>query len=206
MNLVVGVDRACSPLGLAALDYAGVWGLRVLPLLVGGDVPHFRSVSRGVLDASSDPDTVRSWWRNAPKANVGVACAASGLVVLDIDSCARAIRTMARLVEALGPLPQTWTAWTPGGSAQHFYRWEGPYRELREGLGLGVSIVHWSYVVAPPSCDSAHRRYSWRYRPGNVPLSPLPASWQERLSLSKHGRPRALHRVLRTLAHVGGAS
>ena len=74
-----------SELSRAAIAYASRWGWRVLPLHAGAKEPHGRSVPRGHLDASSDLASIARWWSAAPRANVGVACAASGLIVVDVD-------------------------------------------------------------------------------------------------------------------------
>ena len=41
--------------------------------------------TRGCLDASTDPDVIRAWWRRWPTANVSVATGAPGPDVLDVD-------------------------------------------------------------------------------------------------------------------------
>jgi hypothetical protein len=42
--------------------------------------------AHGVLDATTDPATIKHWWAAHPDALVGVATGASGLVVADVDS------------------------------------------------------------------------------------------------------------------------
>ena len=41
--------------------------------------------TRGCLDASTDPDVIRAWWRRWPDANVAIATGAPGPDVLDVD-------------------------------------------------------------------------------------------------------------------------
>jgi hypothetical protein len=41
--------------------------------------------TRGCLDASTDPEVIRAWWRRWPAANVSVATGAPGPDVLDVD-------------------------------------------------------------------------------------------------------------------------
>ena len=41
--------------------------------------------TRGCLDASTDPDVFRAWWRRWPDANVAIATGAPGPDVLDVD-------------------------------------------------------------------------------------------------------------------------
>lgn len=41
--------------------------------------------TRGCLDASTDPDVIRVWWRRWPGANVAIATGTPGVDVLDVD-------------------------------------------------------------------------------------------------------------------------
>jgi hypothetical protein len=65
----------------AALGYAGC-GWPVHPCRPAGKEPLTESWPR---DASTDPATIRRWWRRWPTANVAVACGAPGPDVLDVD-------------------------------------------------------------------------------------------------------------------------
>lgn len=67
----------------AALEYAQDCGWPVHPLRPDGKEPLLRN---GVHDASSDPDTVRNWWRRWPNANIGVATGPASFDALDIDT------------------------------------------------------------------------------------------------------------------------
>ena len=40
----------------------------------------------GHLDASTDPEQIRKWWKQKPQALIGIDCGRSGLVVVDVDS------------------------------------------------------------------------------------------------------------------------
>lgn len=74
-----------SRLAEAALAYADL-GWPVFPCRPHGKAPLGRLVRNGVKDASVNPDQIRSWWRQAPQANVAVACGAPGPDVLDVDT------------------------------------------------------------------------------------------------------------------------
>ncbi len=41
--------------------------------------------TRGHLDATTDPDTIKKWWSDRPDCGVGLACEASRRLVVDID-------------------------------------------------------------------------------------------------------------------------
>src|ERR1700690_1499314 len=59
-----------------------VRGWKVLPCKPGDKAP---IVAHGFHDASADVEQITAWWTRTPSANVGIACGASGLAVLDID-------------------------------------------------------------------------------------------------------------------------
>ena len=39
----------------------------------------------GLKDATTDPETIARWWTQWPKANIGIECGRSSIVVLDVD-------------------------------------------------------------------------------------------------------------------------
>ena len=70
-------------LGDWARHYATL-GWHVFPLQPGAKVPF--AGSRGVRDATCDVAQIDAWWRDVPAANIGLAPAPSGMVVVDIDA------------------------------------------------------------------------------------------------------------------------
>ena len=66
----------------AALEYAKL-GWPVFPCQPGNKRPF---TAHGVKDASTDPDTIRGWWRKLPRAMIGMSTGkASGIAVVDVD-------------------------------------------------------------------------------------------------------------------------
>jgi hypothetical protein len=63
---------------------ANALGFAVFPLGPKSKIP--MAGSHGFEDASTSIEDVKKWWAKTPDANVGVACGASGLFVLDFDS------------------------------------------------------------------------------------------------------------------------
>jgi Bifunctional DNA primase/polymerase, N-terminal len=171
-----------SELARAAWAYVSRWGLHVLPLRVGGKEPHGPSVPHGYLNASGDPGVLARWWLRAPRANVGIACAPSGLLVVDVDPRNGGDETLALAVRALGELPRTWTVLTPGGGAHYYFRCEET-PDLAP-LGPGIDLKHHGYVVAPPSVHPNGARYRWDLgaHPLETSLARLPPAWQARLT------------------------
>lgn len=69
----------------AAFGYAAA-GWPVFPCKPRGKAPLGALVHRGVLDASTDPAVITTWWTRCPAANIAVACGAPGPDVLDVDT------------------------------------------------------------------------------------------------------------------------
>jgi hypothetical protein len=62
-------------------------GYHVFPLVPRAKRP---ITSNGFKDATRDERQIVAWWQRTPDANIGIACGASGVVVLDIDTKAGA--------------------------------------------------------------------------------------------------------------------
>lgn len=118
---------------------------------------HPRTI-HGVKDASTDPLVIRSWWRNNPRANVGVAMGGpTGLVALDVDGEAgkAALRAF--------NLPPT-TGQRTGSGGKHLLFIAAPGSGLRNAVkfapGLDVRTDGGLIVVAP-SLHANGQRYAW---------------------------------------------
>jgi len=160
-----------------ALAYAEM-GWHVLPLEPGTKIPLGRLVPRGMLDATTDAETIRGWWRRHPQANIGIALAQSGLVAIDVDPRNGGVETFEQLQAAHGNLRSSVTAFTGGGGEHHvFVIPPGAQLNLPGTLGPGVDLKANGYIVAEPSIHPSGRRYDWEASSspldGAVP-SPLP--------------------------------
>jgi hypothetical protein len=109
----------------------------------------------GLKDASNDPAQVKAWWKQYPKANIGVCTgqASNGLTVIDFDEGS----DPASLILSAATLRvQT-------GSG--FHLWFKSDQEIRNSagkLGQGIDIRGWGgYVVAPPSVHHSGRIYTF---------------------------------------------
>lgn len=134
-----------------------------------------------VDDATTDPKTIRSWWKRAPLSNVGIACGASGLLALDADFYKE------NFSGDLSALDQeTVTSLTGGGGTHLIYAMpEGAtYGNGTGDLEAGIDIRgHGGQIVAPPSLHPSGNRYQWEagYGPGEIEPAPLPAALRARL-------------------------
>lgn len=141
----------------AALEYASA-GLEVFPIKEGEKAPPL--TKNGFQDATTDPETIKRWWRQFPTANIGIRC--TGLLVGDFDGELGA-ESKAQLEVKFGTLPRTWTIKTGGGTKatpknqglQYVYK--APKElNIRPGAGKygypGFDIrANDSYIVAVPS-------------------------------------------------------
>lgn len=140
-------------------------------------------VPHGVKEATTDPETIRQWWRRYPRANVGVATGpVSGLLVVDIDP-----RHGGHPDQLPGPVPRTPRVRTGGGC--HLYlAWPEGIKRLPKTLPgcPGVDLKgQEGYVVAPPSCHVAGACYRWEVTPAEVSLAPCPDWLWKRITAAR---------------------
>lgn len=160
-----------------ALAYASMrW--HVLPLEPGTKHPLGRLVPRGMLDATTDPETISAWWTKHPGAGIGIALAQSGLVAVDVDPRNGGTDTFEQLQAEHGSLRSEVMAYTGGGGEHHvFLVPHGHQISLPGTLGPGVDLKANGYIVVEPSVHPSGRVYGWEASSspldGVVP-SPLP--------------------------------
>ena len=160
-------------LAKTAFEYAAL-GWRVIPLHSRAardcSCSHARCESpakhprtpRGLKDASSDPATVREWWRRWPDANIGILTGPeSGILVLDVDG-KLGEQALIELARRGCRLPDTFTVRTGGGGQHVYFLWpEGAdVRNSQSKIAPGLDIRgQGGYVVAPPSLHASGERY-----------------------------------------------
>ena len=155
----------------------------------------------GVNDATTKNEQIESWWANNPDANIGIATGSrSGIIVLDIDPRNGGNKSLKRLKEKLGGLPQTVTALTGGGGRHFIFKYPSfAVRKDTSGkkFGGGVDVLSdGSIMVAPPSRHASGNRYRWKEGRSFRYLEParLPKTWLCQLrtsSSAEKGNPTA---------------
>jgi hypothetical protein len=145
----------------------------------------------GVNDATTNRSRIRNWWVESPDANIGIAAGSeSGIIVLDIDPRNGGYKSLKRLKEELGPLPNTVTSRTGGGGRHHVFKYPSfAVRKDTSGkkFGKGVDILSDGCImVAPPSRHVTGKRYRWKEGKSYRDLEPatLPKSWLDHLRRS----------------------
>jgi len=179
----------------AALWYAENLGWHVFPCQRRGKKP---LTPNGFKDATTDATRIAEWWGKWPEANIGVACGASGLFVIDIDQDEAAGKfgedSLRDLERKLGPLPHTMEQLTGRGRQLFFLAFPGAYctSKLLSGLDLRGPG---GYVILPPSIHPTGRQYTWELssRPEETEVAELPDEWKafflaERQQAKDHGR------------------
>jgi hypothetical protein len=183
-----GVDPEGNMLQ-AALRYAAR-GLHVFPLEPRGKRP---LTPNGFKDASIAEATIRDWWKRWQDANIGVACGASGLVVIDADAKSGGLESWAELKGRLGISDETVTALTGGGGQHLIYR-NPEGLEIRSSagtLGPGLDVrASGGYFVAPPSIHPDGKSYTWEigYGPEERDVAVLPQALIDLLTSGQEAR------------------
>lgn len=167
----------------AALEYAKrCWP--VLPLVPGRKNP---MTPHGFKDATTDETQIISWWRETPRANVGVRMGyESGLGVIDEDN--KDVKDgrvdIIAMEKRLGALPRTFTVYTASKNketgnrgAQYYFKFPDELRDvlLKKQLTPSVDLkIKDGYVVAPPSVVNG-RAYESN---GDIDgIAALPPAW-----------------------------
>lgn len=115
--------------------------------------------------ATTDPETIRAWWKRWPLAMIGMPTGEpSGIVVLDIDR-KDGIDGLENL-RAAGVDPYKLSpviAITPSGGMHVFMKYTGPLKNSASLLAAGVDVRgDGGYIVLPPSLpDLSKPEYQW---------------------------------------------
>jgi putative DNA primase/helicase len=121
----------------------------------------------GHTDATSDLQTVRTWWTTWPDANIAVATGAvSGIWAVDVDPRHGGFDSLNEFEETRpeGILPATLTSVT-GGSGRHIifrYPDDGSRVPTRNPWKPGIEVKSdGGYIILPPGTHISGGRYQW---------------------------------------------
>lgn len=179
-----------AALALAALGY------HIFPVRAGAKTP---LTANGFKDATRDERQILHWWDTHPDANIGIACGASGISVLDIDSKSGANPTDVLAGHDLQNAPLVLTGKAPEQDDQHpasltgvrgaqvYFKGSLPTGPLpADGCEIRGSGA---YVVAPPSRHPSGVRYTGQL-PAASQLPPVP-DWLSELAAKRNGKHQA---------------
>lgn len=156
-----------------------------------GKHPFGRLVPNGVDQATTDENTIRRWWSQAPDANIGAAAGkAAGHIVLDIDARENGPEKLRDLEQKLGMLPETRTVLSGSGNDSCHYHFKAPEGvELRGKLVSGVDIKgEGGYTLMPPSNHKSGGKYTWDLLCGeDHEIATLPDAWVEAMTKPYRG-------------------
>ncbi|MDZ7754458.1 MAG: AAA family ATPase [Gammaproteobacteria bacterium] len=175
---------ADPPALAAALELAEA-GKPVFPANPADKSPR---ILRGLLAASTDPDTLRAWGARWQGAAVGMRTgAASGVWVLDVDK-KRGLdgdEALFALQAEHGPLPEPFEVLTPSGGRHLYFQHPGHTVRTCSGLRPGLDVRgDKGYVLVPPSPG-------YEYEGSNPPVPPVAPEWLLELVREDEARPTA---------------
>ncbi len=151
---------------------------------VAGKHPHITEWQR---KATSHEATIREWWSRWSDANIG--CHAEGMIVLDKDPRHGGDESLADLIAAHGPLPDTPTILTGGGGNLYLFDAGGATVKNNAGdLAPGLDIrTAGGLFLLPPSLHRSGRHYEWELssHPDDVPIAPIPGWLLDRIKASQ---------------------
>jgi hypothetical protein len=160
------------------LDFALAYARKeyyVFPVEANGKRPLTKN---GFSDATIDPKIIEAWWRRSPKANVGIACKKSQLLVIDIDRHpGKPDGTKSyKGLNGYEPVLAAPRAVTGGGGVHIIFR--SPGIGVKSILAPGVDVKSDGYIVVPPSFHASGNDYRWEPGRSLLEVAPvLPPNW-----------------------------
>jgi hypothetical protein len=171
--------RRIIPIRIQNPVLEGVWvslllGFKVFPVVPGGKRP---AISRWPKRATKDPSVASRYFADHPKFNYGILTGApSGFFALDPDG-PEGRATIAALVKAYGPLPETIEVLTPHGEHYYFAMPGYPIPNSVGRVGPGVDVRgDGGYVVGRGSrTPDGTYRFAEGHAPEDVAIAAAPA-------------------------------
>lgn len=178
-NQYIMAGNFYSALHQAAVEYA-LDGYPVFPCIAGDKIP---ACANGFKDATTDIDTINSWWRDNPSYNVAFEPARMGLAAIDVERAG--IEQLPTFCNGSGALPETFYNVTPRGGMHLFFNGSVPsiVRPFK-GFEIDTRGVG-GYVLLPPS-RTADGEY--RTPDDNFDIAGLPEWFSKRIEARRHDK------------------
>jgi len=161
--------------------------------------------SHGVLDATTDAERIRAWWKEYPFANIGLAMGQeSGVVAVDIDGEEAKDAFKAKFPDLdFDRIPRQRTGRPEGGWHLIF---QSPGVPIKNGTGILPKTDFrgdHGYIIGAPSVHISGRPYVWQIPlNGNIPkLTPELYELIKNAGSNGQHKPVDMARVLDGLPH-----
>jgi hypothetical protein len=178
-------QTTATPALLYAMRYAAL-GWPSFPCRADAKVP---ILNGGFRNATTNEAILESYWRECPRANVGLPTGPA-FWVLDVDPRHGGNAALEVLQERYGPLPDTLRARTPSGGEHWYFAADSRARNTASALGLGLDTRgHGGYVLAEGSTvgGSKYQFLDWDpLEDEPAPLAPAP-EWLIELAFHSRG-------------------
>jgi archaellum biogenesis ATPase FlaH len=151
----------------AALEYAEA-GYAVIPVKRSDKTPY---TENGLLDASTDSEVIRKWWKKFPSANVAIACGnvSGNLFAIDVDIKPEKDKhgdfSLENWQANFGRFPETVIQKTGSGGLHYFFRCNriAEFKNKVEAIPAVDIRGDGAYVVVSPSIYEDGRTYEWEH-------------------------------------------
>jgi hypothetical protein len=139
--------------------------------------------------ATRDEQTIRMWWSNWPRANIGVACGAeSNLTGLDVDPGKGGWESLRAMEAELGPLPPTPRVITGRDGAHLLFQY---VPGILNEAGMLAPGLDWrnegGQLVGAGSVTVGGYRFEVGYSPEDLDFNVLPSAWVARAIVRQNG-------------------
>ena len=157
------------------------------------------ATKRGFYDATTNPETIRRFWRVTDR-NIGIATGAmSGFWILDIDPGGE--DHLGRLEAEHGKLPPTRNVITGSGGRHLWFKYTEPMQCSAGRVAPQIDVRgDLGYCVSPPSIHENGRRYEWLTDPA-APVAVAPewliALTRKKPPISERARKQPPHSSFR---------
>ncbi|MGY6278006.1 bifunctional DNA primase/polymerase [Methylomonas sp. MgM2] len=130
----------------------------------------------GLKDATTDKNALASWYRDWPKANIGIVTGkVSGVFVLDIDPKNGGFDSLDAIEAEHGKVPDDVLQITGSGGRHYLFKYAGPMCRNTTNLWPGIDTRgDGGYIVVAPSNHISGKVYFWDSEDDQLTAAILP--------------------------------